>query len=296
MNLVYSDKYEVDLGNHPFITTKYRLVSERLVKEGLITPRDLLLAPYATDEDLLLVHTKEYVDKIKSLSLSFSELLVLELPLSKEIVDASIICCGGTILACELALKTGIGIHIGGGFHHSFPDHGEGFCIFNDMAIAIKKMEKERKARKFMIIDCDLHQGNGNAYIFRDNKNVFTFSIHEENIYPIPKQKSSLDIGLPAGTTDEEYLLKLQQNIPDIIDKHKPELILYQAGADLYEYDQLGHLKLTKEGILNRDKFIYEQVKNRDIPIVVLLGGGYSIYPKDTVAIHTNTIKIFLGK
>ncbi|PIZ13963.1 MAG: histone deacetylase, partial [Elusimicrobia bacterium CG_4_10_14_0_8_um_filter_37_32] len=235
----------MNLGAHPFVTAKYRLVKEKLIEENIFTEKDFVIPEIPDDDDILLVHTPEYFKKVKSVHLSSDEILRLEIPLTKEITSAGILCCGGTILACIIAIETGAGIHLGGGFHHAFPDHGEGFCVFNDLAVAIRKMQKLNKIKKALVIDCDLHQGNGTAYIFQKDTNVFTFSIHQEDIYPYPKQRSNVDIELSAGSGDEEYLELLRKSIPAIIKKHKPEIILYQAGADPYKGDQLGQLKLT---------------------------------------------------
>lgn len=296
MQIVYSPEYEVNLGAHPFVTAKYRLAKEKLIKEKICSEKDFIIPENPTDEDILLVHTPKYLEKIKSLKLSFNEILQLEIPLSKEIADASVLCCGGTISTCMAAVETGVGIHLGGGFHHAFPDHGEGFCVFNDLAVGIRKIQQLNKVKKALVIDCDLHQGNGTAYIFKTDKNVFTFSIHQGDIYPYPKQKSSVDIELPPSTADEEYLSLLQKTIPAIIDKHKPDIIVYQAGADPYRDDQLGQLKLTIDGLKKRDEFIFKQGRKHSIPLVVTLGGGYAVNTQDTVNIHANTVKVFLNK
>ena len=296
MQIVYSPEYEVNLGAHPFVTAKYRLVKEKLIEENIFTEKDFVIPEIPDDDDILLVHTPEYFKKVKSVHLLSDEILRLEIPLTKEITSAGILCCGGTILACIIAIETGAGIHLGGGFHHAFPDHGEGFCVFNDLAVAIRKMQKLNKIKKALVIDCDLHQGNGTAYIFQKDTNVFTFSIHQEDIYPYPKQRSNVDIELSAGSGDEEYLELLRKSIPAIIKKHKPEIILYQAGADPYKGDQLGQLKLTIDGLKKRDEFIFKQARTHDIPVAVTLGGGYALDTKDTVNIHTNTVRVFLKK
>ena len=296
MQIVYSPEYEVNLGAHPFVTAKYRLVKEKLIEENIFTEKDFVIPEIPDDDDILLVHTPEYFKKVKSVHLSSDEILRLEIPLTKEIAGAGVLCCGGTILSCMLAIETGAGIHLGGGFHHAFSDHGEGFCVFNDLAVAIRKMQKLNKIKKALVIDCDLHQGNGTAYIFQKDTNVFTFSIHQEDIYPYPKQRSNVDIELSAGSGDEEYLELLRKSVPSLIEKHKPEIILYQAGADPYKGDQLGQLKLTIDGLKKRDEFIFKQARTHDIPVAVTLGGGYALDTKDTVNIHTNTVRVFLKK
>lgn len=292
--IVYSDAYDVDIGAHVFPTEKYRLIRERLLKDNLLSLDSFETPRPAADEDILLAHSKEYLNKLKNGSLSIEEIFRLELPYSKELVHASYICVDGTIRSCRIALEDGAGIHLGGGFHHAFRDYGEGFCVFNDVAIGIKKMLKEKRITKAMVIDCDLHQGNGTADIFRDDKNVFTFSIHQQNNYPFFKPKSDLDIGLDDYASDKTYLEKLYEHIPKIISDFKPQLILYVAGADPYKSDQIGNLSLTIEGLKKRDEFIFETARNFDVPIAVVLAGGYAANVEDTITIHYNTIKTAL--
>ncbi len=292
--IIYSDKYEVDIGSHVFPTKKYRLIKERLIKEKNLHQSNFIQPPLASDEELLLVHTREYIEKIKEGSLSISEMFTLELPYSPQLKEASLITVGGTILACRNALEFGVGIHLGGGFHHAFADHGEGFCVFNDIACGIRKLQKEHKVKKALIIDCDLHQGNGTADIFSNDEDVFTFSIHQQNIYPTVKPPSNLDIGLEEGTQDKQYLKALKDNIPKIIRFFNPEFILYVAGADPYEKDQLGSLLITKEGLKKRDEFIISLIRENNIPLSIVLAGGYAIDLNDTVDIHFTTISLAL--
>ena len=290
--IVYSDRYYVDIGAHVFPTIKYKLIKNRLSKDLSIVNRILFVEPEkAAEADILRAHTKEYLDKLKYEKLSPEEVLTLELPYSKTLVEGSFLCCGGTIRAVEVALQDGLGVHLGGGFHHAFPDHGEGFCILNDIAVALKKILEEGKVKKALIIDCDLHQGNGTAAMFSDDKRVFTFSIHQENNYPFFKPKSSMDIGLADRTKDEGYIAHLEDKIPKIVSDLKPDIIIYVAGADPYEHDQVGNLSLTKGGLKKRDSFIYTQAKNYEVPLVVLLAGGYAAKKEDTVEIQYNTIK-----
>lgn len=294
--LVYSKHYCVDIGQHVFPTVKYRLIYHKLIDEEKLSSSDFVEPEPAGDEDLFLVHTKEYVEKLKTGTLSAAEVLMLELPYSEELVRASYLCVGGTILASRIALETGVGIHIGGGFHHAFPDHGEGFCVFNDIAIGIKKMQKESRIRKALVIDCDLHQGNGTAFIFSKDETVFTFSIHQENNYPFFKPKSTLDIGLNDRAKDREYMDSLAKHIPRIISDFKPDMIVYAAGADPYKGDMIGNLALSIEGLKQRDRFIFETSKNYGIPVVTVLAGGYAQNYNDTVQIHFNTVMIGLGR
>jgi acetoin utilization deacetylase AcuC-like enzyme len=289
--LIYSEKYRVDIGAHVFPTEKYRLIKQKLIKEGLFEEDDFVSPPMPDEKDILSVHTEEYLNKLKEGKLSMMEIVTMELPYSQELFEASLLCVGGTIQACRNAIETGLGIHIGGGFHHAFPDHGEGFCVLNDIACGIKHLQRAKKILKALIVDCDLHHGNGTAYIFRNNKNVFTFSIHQENNYPAIKPPSDLDIGLADGTGDEEYLEKLRENIPEIMASFQPELILFVAGADPYERDQIGGLSLTMEGLKRRDELVIGWAKDSNIPLCIVLAGGYAYEVSDTVRIHCNTIR-----
>lgn len=284
MKIIYSPKYHIDLKGHVFPTIKYNLIYKKLIPEY----KDLIIEPIAAvDREIELVHAREYIRKLKTGSLSIEEIYTLELPYSKDLVTASFLCAGGTVMACRVALEEGRAVHLGGGFHHAMPDHGEGFCVLNDIAIGIKVIQKEKLASRVLVIDCDLHQGNGTAVVFHRDKSVFTFSIHQENNYPLSKPPSSLDIGLADGTVDSEYLLNLRTHIPVIIKEFRPQLIVYVAGADPYQYDQLGGLKLTIEGLHERDKYIF----GLGIPTAVVLAGGYAIKVEDTVEIHYNMVK-----
>ena len=290
--IVYSKKYGVDIGAHVFPTQKYRMIKERMESEKALFPGiDFVEPPCADEKDVLLVHDKTYIDKLKKAKLSEQEMLTLELPYSKELVYGAFLCCGGTILASELALEQRIGIHVGGGFHHAFPDHGEGFCVLNDIAVAVRKLKKDKKIQRALIIDCDLHQGNGSAFIFADDKGVFTFSIHQEHNYPFYKPESDLDIGLPDRTKDKVYLKYLEESIPKIISDFKPDFIIYVAGADPYEKDQIGNLAVTIDGLEQRDEFIFSQGLHYGVPMAMVLAGGYAYNYNDTVKIHFNTIK-----
>jgi len=290
--IVYSDEYYIDIGAHVFPTVKYKLIKNRLSNDLSVVNKILFVEPKeAQDEDLLRAHTAEYLDKLKYGKLSAQEILTLELPYSKELAKGARLCCGGTISAVWAALDDGIGIHLGGGFHHAFADHGEGFCVLNDIAVAVKKAIGKKRIKKALIIDCDLHQGNGTAAIFGNEDRVFTFSIHQENSYPFYKPKSDMDIGLVDKTKDKEYLMRLEENIPKILSDFKPQLVMYVAGADPYENDQIGNLALTKEGLKKRDFFIYDTAKNYQVPVAVVLAGGYAARREDTVDIQFNTIK-----
>lgn len=290
MIFIYSDKVHADIGEHVFPMHKYKLIRQRLIKEGFLTENDFLEPESATIDDLLLVHTREYVDDFMSLKWT-ARTERSELPLTEDVKRSYLFGTGGTILTCQKALETGIAVNIGGGFHHAFPDHAEGFCYTNDVAIAIRRLQRDNNIEKFFVVDCDLHQGNGTAFIFRDDKNVFTFSIHQENNYPV-KQKSDLDIGLADRTNDVIYLAYLKKNMTAIMAEFKPDFVFYLAGADPYKYDQLGGFSLTIEGLRERDEFVIKECLNHKVPVGVVLAGGYAISTGDTVTIHCNTCKL----
>jgi len=290
---VYSPKYELDLGEHVFPTAKYRLVRDRLLAEGLAAADQMVEPRPASREDLLLVHTSEYLDDLERLQYTYATLRS-EVPLTREIVEASMLTAGGTYDATRLAVEAGVGVHLGGGFHHAFPDHAEGFCYINDIAVAIRMAQRDGLAGRFAVIDCDLHQGNGTAWVFRTDQRVFTFSIHQEDNYPV-KQRSSLDIGLDDGVGDDEYLGHLATHVPWILSEHRPQAAIYLAGADPFENDQLGGLKLTTTGLAERDRLVLAACREARVPVVVLLAGGYAFDLNDTVTIHCNTCRAVHG-
>ena len=275
--VVYSPKYEIDVGAHIFPMHKYRLIKEKLIKEKIISRENILEPDPAHDEDILLVHTPEYLEKLSQGTLSVQEMAIMELPYSQKLKEAARICVGGSILAGELALQSGVGMHLGGGFHHAFPDHGEGFCMLNDIAIAIRKLQKDKKIKKALVVDCDLHQGNGTAAVFAKDRSVYTFSMHQENNYPMYKPPSDLDIGLEDGTGDDEYVGHLEKHVPRMITGFGPELLVYVAGADPYEKDQLGGLALTMAGLQKRDEAVISQAKKNGLPLIIVLAGGYAL-------------------
>ncbi|MEW6363043.1 MAG: histone deacetylase [Acidobacteriota bacterium] len=297
--LIYSEKYNLDLGPHIFPSRKYHHLVEMLARDYVCRPEEMLTPAPASDADLLLVHTSEYLHKLKDNSLTPAERWRLEIPYTPQLLDAMRTTVGGTILAARKAREKGLAVHIGGGFHHAFPGHGEGFCLLNDVAVAARKLLHEERVSSVMIIDCDLHQGNGNAMIFRGDSRVFTFSIHQENNFPFEKPPSSMDIGLEDGAGDEEYLAALKV-IPSLLDKVRPEIVFYLAGADPYEHDQLGGLSLTMQGFILRDRLVMSEAARRSIPLAALLAGGYARRPSDTVEIHYNmiveAIAVFDGK
>jgi acetoin utilization deacetylase AcuC-like enzyme len=292
VKLVYSDRYDLNLGNHVFPSIKYRLVKEKLLHDGLFSAEDFVEPPPASDDDIALVHHREYLRKLQTGKLSYLEVLRLEVPYSPELVRAMWLCTGGSILAGRLALKDGAGVNVGGGFHHAFPDHGEGFCVLNDFSVAIRRLQKEGTIERAMTVDCDVHQGNGTAAIFGGDHTVYTLSIHQENNYPYPKPPSSLDLNMADGVGDEEYLEELAKGLDKALAEFTPDLIYYIAGADPYRDDQLGGLKLSLEGLERRDRLVFEKAHARNIPVAVTLAGGYARQLEDTVQIHATTARV----
>jgi len=319
--LVYSDDYYLPIGAHVFPAQKYRMIQRRLLEEHTAEPSDFVTPAPASDDDILLVHTPEYVHKLKTGTLSEFEEMQLEVPFSPELVKAFWLSAGGSILASNLAFKDGIAVNIGGGFHHAFPDHGEGFCMIHDVAVGIKRLHREGKLRRAMTVDCDVHDGNGTAAIFppkshagqplpsvggvRSNQRpvhaqlrdssageleVFTISLHQANNYPVYKPPSSIDVNLPDGTDDEQYLGWLEQALSSALRQFEPQLLCYIAGADPYKEDQLGGLALTIGGLKRRDELVLRVARSRNIPVMVTYAGGYAQRVEDTVTIHCNTV------
>ncbi|MDE3178751.1 MAG: histone deacetylase [Acidobacteriota bacterium] len=290
MKIVYSDQYDLNLGDHVFRAAKYRLTKEKLLRDGVVVEADVLEPEAAPDEDIARVHDADYIEKLKQGTLSYQEILMMEVPYSQQLVQAVWLAAGGSTMAARLALDEGAAVNVGGGFHHAFPDHGEGFCVIHDVAVAIRRLQAENAIKTAMTIDCDVHQGNGTAFIFRDDPSVFTFSIHQKNNYPNPKPPSNLDVNLRDGVEDDEYLAELERGIGESLAGFQPDLIFYIAGADPYFRDQLGGLRLTMDGLKQRDRMVFE--KAGKIPVAVTLAGGYAFHLEDTVEIHSNTARI----
>ncbi len=292
MKLIYTDQYDLNLGNHVFPSIKYRLVKEKVLRDSVAAPEDFVEPPPASDDDIALVHHHDYIRKLQTGKLTYMEILRLEIPYSPELVRAVWLSAGGSILAGRRALRDGACVNVGGGFHHAYPDHGEGFCVLNDVAIAIRALQNDKTIARAMTVDCDVHQGNGTAAIFAGDPSVFTLSIHQVNNYPYPKPPSSLDINLADGANDNDYLQELEHGLEKSLAEFQPQLIMYVAGADPYREDQLGGLKLTVEGLEKRDRLVFEKARARNIPVAVTLAGGYARRVEDTVTIHTNTIRV----
>jgi len=288
--LVYHQGYDLRLGEHVFQSQKFGMVRNLVLAEHIAEPSDILAPEPATDEDVLRVHTREWVDKLKHDTLSASERMRLEIPYSEAVVRGFWLAAGGSILAARCALKDGFGFNIGGGFHHAFPGHGEGFCMIHDVAIAIRRLQSDGALRKVLIVDTDVHQGNGTAAIFADDPDVFTLSLHQENNYPEPKPPSDLDVNLADGTGDEEYLELLDKALAEAFRRFAPEMIFYIGGADPYREDQLGGLWLSMRGLQERDALVFAEARLRGLPVAVAFAGGYARKVEDTVRIHANTI------
>jgi acetoin utilization deacetylase AcuC-like enzyme len=288
--LVYHPRYDLDLGPHVFPSQKYRLIHDALLEQGLAETDDFLEPESADDADVLRVHTADWIRKLKTDTLTMSERMKLEIPFSEATVAAFWLSAGGSILAGRCALEDGFGANLGGGFHHAYPGHGEGFCMIHDVAVGIRSLQAAGAIRTAMVVDTDVHHGNGTAAIFAEDDSVFTLSIHQENNYPFPKPPSNEDIGLEDGTPDDEYLDALEEGLLHGLKQMTPDLIFYVGGADPYLEDQLGGLKLTLDGLMKRDRLVFDHARLRGIPVASTLAGGYARRVTDTVKIHVNTI------
>jgi acetoin utilization deacetylase AcuC-like enzyme len=288
--LVYHPRYDLNLGDHVFPARKYRLIHDRLLGERFAEPADFIEPQPASDADVLRVHDPGWVQRLKTGTLSEAEIIKLEIPYSREMVEGFWLATGGTILAARNALRDRIGFNIGGGFHHAFPTHGEGFCAIHDVAIAIRALQQEHAIEKALIVDCDVHHGNGTAAIFAADRSVLTLSIHQFNNYPKEKPPSVIDVDLPDGVEDSEYLDRLGGALK-VAMSFDPDLLFYVSGADPYREDQLGGLALTIEGLKRRDRLVFESALAQSVPVAVVLAGGYARDTDDTVTIHCNTAK-----
>jgi acetoin utilization deacetylase AcuC-like enzyme len=318
--LIYSDGYLLPIGDHVFPAEKYRRVRDRLLAGGVAEASDFLEPELASDQDILLVHKPEYVSKLRNGTLSPREEMEMEIPYSRDLVDAFWLSAGGSILAARRAMDDHVAINLGGGFHHAFPDHGEGFCMIHDVAVAIRRLQRDDKIRTAMTVDCDVHQGNGTASIFAGTRtaseplpsvatstlsqsgssktrmrgahagDVFTISLHQHNNYPLYKPPSSIDVDLPDEIGDDDYLAWLDNALSSGLRQFEPDLMCYIAGADPYREDQLGGLALTIEGLKKRDELVFHVARARNIPVMVTYAGGYARNVEDTVTIHCNTV------
>jgi acetoin utilization deacetylase AcuC-like enzyme len=288
--LIYHPQYDLNLGEHVFPSRKYRLIHDRLLSEAFAQTADFVEPLPAYDEQILLVHEADWVHRLKTGTLSQAELLQLEIPYSRAMVDAFWLATGGTILAARNALRDRLGFNIGGGFHHAFPDHGEGFCAIHDVAVAIRAVQHERLLARALVVDCDVHHGNGTAAIFAGDASVLTLSLHQYHNYPSEKPPSTIDVHLRDGVGDEEYLERLRGALT-VAMSFAPDIVFYLAGADPYAEDQLGGLSLTVDGLKQRDQLVFETALSQNAPVAVTLAGGYARNTRDTVTIHCNTVK-----
>jgi len=291
MQVFYTPRYYAEIGEgHVFPIRKFELVRERLLAEGTLDPSEIIEPSPAPLDDVLLVHTEDYVTRLCNGQLTSKEMRRLGLPWSESLVRRSFYTVGGTLAATGAALADGYGSNLAGGTHHSFADRGEGFCVLNDVAIAIRAMRARNRIRRAAIVDCDVHQGNGTATIFAVDPETFTFSIHGANNYPLFKTQSTLDVELPDGTGDAEYLETLARHLPTVF-AHDPEIVFYLAGADPFAKDKLGRLALSIDGLRERDRYVLRECYEREVPVATVMSGGYGKDIDDTIEIHCNTIR-----
>jgi len=293
LKIAYNQNYIYPLEeNHRFPMIKYELIPEQLIRESTCSENNFFNPEKVDDDIVLLTHQKEYFERFKSLDLSKKEIREIGFPLSKELVDRELQIADGTIKGVHYSIDHGISMNIAGGTHHAFYDRGEAFCMLNDQAIAANYLIEKGLSKRILIIDLDVHQGNGTASLFRSNHNVFTLSFHGKKNYPFRKEKSDLDIEFDDNTNDEKYLKILRETIPKIMDEFKPDFIFYLSGVDVLENDKLGRLSLTINGCKERDRFILDLCKKNSIPIQISMGGGYSVVLKNIIEAHSNTFRL----
>jgi acetoin utilization deacetylase AcuC-like enzyme len=287
----YCDHFVLPLPEgHRFPMEKYRLLRERVLADGLVCSEDLIVPPPASDEEILRVHDPDYLRRVQSGTLERQEIRRIGFPWSPEMVERSRRSAGGTILACREALENGVAVNLAGGTHHSFRDRGEGFCVFNDAAIASRALQAEGRVRRVVVIDTDVHQGNGTASIFADDPTVFTFSIHGRNNFPFHKERSDLDVELEDGTGDVAYLAALEAGLDRAFDAAEADFAFFVSGADPHEGDRLGRLAVSREGLLARDRLVFERCRRAGLPVAVVMAGGYGRNVADTVDVHVQTV------
>ncbi|MCE2788795.1 MAG: histone deacetylase [Saprospiraceae bacterium] len=293
LKVAWSPTYRYDLPEgHRFPMEKYDVLPEQLLYEGTIQNENIFQPEALSDEDILLTHTADYLYKLNSQTLSRKEIRDIGFPMTEALVMRGKHIANGTYQCARYAKQVGISMNSAGGTHHSFAHRGEGFCVFNDLAIASSLLLSRGEAQRILIVDLDVHQGNGTASIFRGNSKMFTFSMHGQRNYPTRKEQSSLDIGLPDGTGDSEYLNILQNQLPRVIDAFQPDFLFYQAGVDVLESDKLGRLSLSRQGCRKRDNIVLSLAKAYHLPIAVTMGGGYSTRLADIIEAHANTFRL----
>ena len=293
LKVAWNEHYTIPLPEgHRFPMIKYDLIPEQLLYEGTIKSENIFSPELLSEKNLLAIHQKDYWLKLKHGKLSKDEIRKTGFPYSKKLVERELVILQGTIDCAANALKYGVAINVAGGTHHAFHDHGEGFCLLNDIAVAADYLLKNELSAQILVVDLDVHQGNGTASIFRNNPSVFTFSMHGGKNYPLRKEKSNLDIPLPDQTDNSAYMELLKMHLPKLIDTIEPDFIFYQAGVDVLETDKLGRLGLTMHGCKDRDHFVFETCKTHEIPVAVSMGGGYSERISDIVEAHSNTFRL----
>ncbi len=293
MELFYSDHFVLPLpSGHRFPMQKYRLLRQRVAETGLVKPDRMIVPPPATDEELGLIHQEDYLEKVRCGTLTAKEIRRIGFPWSPQMVERSRRSVGATIAACRSALQNGVSANLAGGTHHAYPDHGEGYCVFNDVAVAARLMQMEGRAERLVILDCDVHQGNGTSAIFNGDNTVFTFDIHCLKNFPFHKEISSLDIALTDGAGDEEYLATLENGMREALGRAQAHLAIYLAGADPFSGDRLGRLALSKQGLERRDRLVFDLCRRANLPVAVTMAGGYAKEIQDTVDIHFQTLQI----
>ena len=299
MRAYYSGRFVLPLPvGHRFPMIKYARLRERCLAEGVLRPEDLREPPAATWDELMLVHEPAYVAAARTGTLTAMEVRRIGFPWSPEMIERSRRSSGATIQAARTALDEatargwGVAVNLAGGTHHACPDHGEGFCVFNDAAVAIRVLQREGRIGRAVVIDCDVHQGNGTAAAFRADPTVFTFSIHGSKNFPFRKERSSLDVELPDGAGDDAFLAALELHVPHVLHDFRPELAVYLAGADPWREDCFGRLGMSKEGLLERDHLVLGACRGAGVPVAVAMAGGYARDTEDTVDIHLRTIRL----
>ena len=291
MKAFYCDHFVLPLPEgHRFPMEKYRLLRERVLAAGVVEPEELTVPPAATDEEILRVHDPEYLRRVAAGELDRAETRRIGFPWSPAMVERSRRSAGGTVEACRAALEEGAAVNLAGGTHHAFRDRGEGYCVFNDAAIAARAMQAEGRVERVVVIDCDVHQGNGTAAIFADDPTVYSFSIHGRNNFPFHKERSDLDVELPDGAADAEYLAALEAGLDRAVPAARADLAIYVSGADPHERDRLGRLKVTRAGLLARDSLVFERCRRAGLPVAVVMAGGYNVEVEETVEVHLQTV------
>lgn len=293
MKIFYTDAFAIQLPEtHSFPITKYVLLRKRIINANLFPPENVCIPHSATDEEIIRAHNPGYLRRLNNGELTTQEIRRIGLPWSPELIERAKRSAGATIDACDAALGDGVAVHLGGGTHHAFHDRGQGYCVFNDGVIAARTLQAETHIRRVLILDCDVHQGNGTAAILQNDSTVFTFSIHGQNNFPYRKERSDLDIALADGVDDQAYLESLQKGIMQSLKLAEAEFVIYLAGADPYKHDRFGRLSLSKKGLAERDRMVFRNCQEAGLPVAVTMAGGYAPNIEDTVDIHFNTVRI----